>query len=68
VESIKGFVTICPLGLFGFNGCGYAAVDGGYGIVSADHIKPIPKLKHIFENRYNSFFPVLLNENLSSCS
>jgi hypothetical protein len=26
--------------------------DGGYGIVSTDHIKPIPKLKHIFENRH----------------
>jgi hypothetical protein len=34
------------------NGCGYAAVEGGYGIVSADHIKFIPKLKHIYENRY----------------
>jgi len=30
------------------NGFGYAAVDGGYGIVSADHIKFIPKLKHIY--------------------
>jgi hypothetical protein len=28
-------------------------VWGGYGIVSADHIKSIPKLKHIFENRYS---------------
>jgi hypothetical protein len=27
--------------------------DEGYGIVSADHIKFIPELKHIYENRYN---------------
>jgi hypothetical protein len=46
-------VTVYPLGLFGFNGCGYAAVGEGYGIVSADHIKFIPKLKHIYENRYS---------------
>jgi hypothetical protein len=43
VDTINGFVTICPLGLLGFNGCGYAAVNEGYGIVSADHIKSIPK-------------------------
>jgi fumarate hydratase class I len=42
------------LGLFGSNGCGYAAVGEGDGIVSADHITPIPKLKHIFENRSKS--------------
>jgi hypothetical protein len=47
----------------GFNGFGYAAVNEGYGIVSADHIKSIPKLKHIFENRYRKIlsekcFPV----------
>ncbi len=50
-DTIHGFVTLYPLGLFGFNGCGYVAVGEGYGIVSADHIKSIPKLKHIYENR-----------------
>jgi len=40
-------VALYPLGLFGFNGCGYAAVGEGYGIVSADHIKFIPK-RNIF--------------------
>jgi hypothetical protein len=52
-DSINGFVTVCPLGLFGSNGCGYAAVDEGYGIVSADHIKFIPKLKHILRTAIN---------------
>jgi hypothetical protein len=33
--------------LFGFNGCGYVAVNEGYGIVSADHIKFMPK-RNIF--------------------
>jgi hypothetical protein len=35
------------LGLFGYNGCGYAAVNEGHGIVSADHIKSILK-RNIF--------------------
>jgi hypothetical protein len=46
-DTIKGFVTVCSLGLLGSNGCGYAAVGEGHGIVSADHIKPIPK-RNIF--------------------
>jgi len=29
-DTINGFVTIYSLGLFRFNGCGYAAVDEGY--------------------------------------
>jgi hypothetical protein len=29
-------------------------VGEGYGIVSADHIKSIRKLKHIYENRYKA--------------
>jgi hypothetical protein len=54
------------LGLFGYNGCGYAAVNEGYGIVSADHIKSIPKLKHIFENRYKEL-KTNKKENLNAC-
>ncbi|MFO7665560.1 MAG: hypothetical protein R6V76_02975 [Desulfobacterales bacterium] len=34
-EIINGFVGDCPLGLPGFNGCGYAAVDGGFGRIHA---------------------------------
>jgi hypothetical protein len=35
-ETINGSETICPLGLFGYNGCGYAAVYEGYGLIHAD--------------------------------
>jgi hypothetical protein len=42
-DTLSGLVTVCPLGLLGVNGSGYAAVDEGYGIVSANHIKSIPK-------------------------
>ncbi|MFO7666157.1 MAG: hypothetical protein R6V76_06030 [Desulfobacterales bacterium] len=35
-DTVKGFVTVYPWGLFGFNGCGYAAVDGGFGWIHAE--------------------------------
>jgi hypothetical protein len=39
VEPINGSVSNALLGLPGFHGCGYAAVDKGYGSVSAVHIR-----------------------------
>jgi len=38
-ETICGFVGITPLGLPGFHGCGYAAVDEGQVIIPADRIR-----------------------------
>jgi hypothetical protein len=35
-DTVNGFVTVYLLGLSGFNGCGYAAVDEGYGLIHAD--------------------------------
>ena len=35
-DTVNGFVTVYPLGLFGYNGCGYAAVGGGFGRIHAD--------------------------------
>jgi hypothetical protein len=35
-ETVNGFVTVYPSGLSGFHGCGYAAVDEGYGRIHAN--------------------------------
>jgi len=42
------------LGLPGFHGCGYAAVDEGYGIVSADQIRTHTQTEYIYENYYKN--------------
>ena len=38
-ETIKSSVSKALSGLPGFHGCGYAAVDEGYGLISAVHIR-----------------------------
>jgi len=35
-DTVNGFVTAYTLGLFGFYGCGYAAVGEGDGWIHAD--------------------------------
>jgi hypothetical protein len=42
-KTINGFVGDYPLGLHGFHGCGYVAVDEGFGIITVDsHTHPYP--------------------------
>ena len=38
-DTINGFVGITPLGLHGFHGSGYAAVDEGQVIISVNRIR-----------------------------
>ena len=38
-DTINGSVSTAHLGLPGFHGCGYAAVDEGHGIISAVRIR-----------------------------
>jgi len=39
-DNINGSVSKALLGLPKFHGCGYVAVDEGYGIISAVRIRP----------------------------
>jgi len=47
-------VGVCPPGLCGFHGCGYAAVDEGDVIVPADRIRTHIQTERIYDNYYNS--------------
>jgi hypothetical protein len=43
---------VYPLGLFGFHGCGYGAVDEGHIIVSVDRIRIHTQKEHIYDIYY----------------
>jgi hypothetical protein len=55
-DTINGFVRETLLGLPGFHGCGYAAIDEGQVIISADRIRTHTQTEYIFNNYYNYCF------------
>ncbi|MBU1713888.1 MAG: hypothetical protein KKD47_12425 [Proteobacteria bacterium] len=51
-DTINGFVIKALLGLHGFHGCGYAAVDEGQVIISVVRIRTHTQTAHIYDNYY----------------
>ncbi|MBU0545355.1 MAG: hypothetical protein KKH97_08455, partial [Proteobacteria bacterium] len=51
-DTINGFVRKTFLGLHGFHGCGYAAVDEGQVIIPAVRIRTHTQTEHIYDIYY----------------